>query len=99
MGKVARRIHVPQLTNTVYRQGRKTVRNELLDVVRACCNRKTDALTSSRSKDGDPDEMWHEALASRVGEKGNSHSTHTFCSITAPWNNASYALRRRRARR
>jgi hypothetical protein len=44
MAKVSRRIHVPPLTDTMYARGRKTVRDEPFDVVRAFYDRSKDAL-------------------------------------------------------
>jgi hypothetical protein len=44
MAKVPRRIHVPPLTDATYVRGRKTVRDEPSDVVRALYDRSRDAL-------------------------------------------------------
>jgi hypothetical protein len=44
MARTPARIHVPPLTDSVYSRGRKTVRDEPIDVVRARYNRKSDAL-------------------------------------------------------
>lgn len=44
MAKVPRRIHVPPLTDAMYVRGRKTVRDEPSDVVRALYDRSRDAL-------------------------------------------------------
>lgn len=44
MAKVPSRVHVPPLTDTMYARGRKTVRNEPFDVVRALYDPSRDAL-------------------------------------------------------
>lgn len=44
MAKAPARIPVPPLTDAMYAHGRKTVRDEPFDVVRALYNRKADAL-------------------------------------------------------
>ena len=44
MAKIRSRINVPPLTDAMYANGRKTVRDEPFDVVRAIYDRKTDSL-------------------------------------------------------
>jgi len=44
MAKVSSRIQVPPLTNAMYARGRKTVRDQPFDVVRALYDRSRDAL-------------------------------------------------------
>jgi hypothetical protein len=44
MAKVPSRVHVPPLIDAIYARGRKTVRDEPFDVVRALYDRSRDAL-------------------------------------------------------